>query len=101
MKVMQVQVAHRDSYESQFHDVKTDNFMLPLRHPIQDITRKKLLPERLQRAIGTTYDPENELQKHYIYVSLPHQFDEYIWFDETRAVKPLSKDEADMFPYNQ
>jgi len=101
MKVMQVQAAHRDSYESQFHDVKTDNFMLPLRHPIQAITRKKLLPERLQRAIGTTYDPDNELQKHYIYASLPHQFDEYIWFDETRAVKQLSKDEADVFPYNQ
>jgi len=101
MKVMQVQAAHRDSYEHQFHDVKTDNFMLPLSFPIQDITRQKLLTERLQRAIGTTYDPENELQKHYIYASLPHQFDEYIWFDETRAVEPFSKDEADMSPFNQ
>jgi protein-L-isoaspartate(D-aspartate) O-methyltransferase len=35
------------------------------------------------------YDPEAELKKHYFYASLPRQFDEYIWFDETRAVEPL------------
>jgi erythromycin esterase-like protein len=97
MKVMQVPPSHSDSYESLCHDVKIDNFLLPLRksilrNPMQHITRKKLLSERLQRAIGTTYDPEAELKKHYSYASLPRQFDEYIWFDETRAVKPLSKE---------
>ena len=92
MKVMQVRPSHKDSYERLFHDVKTDNFLLPLRKPIQDITRKKLLADRLERAIGTTYDPEDELEKHYFYASLPRQFDEYIWFDETRAVKPLSRE---------
>ena len=92
MKVMQVRPSHIDSYEHLFHDVKTDNFLLPLRNPIQDITRKKLLEKRLQRAIGTTYDPEDELKKHYFYASLPRQFDEYIWFDETRAVKPLKRE---------
>jgi protein-L-isoaspartate(D-aspartate) O-methyltransferase len=89
MQVMQVPPSHKDSYERQFHDVKTDNFLLPLRMPIQEITRKKLLTKRLQRAIGTSYDPENELKKHYSFASLPRQFDEYIWFDETHAVKPL------------
>ena len=92
MKVMQVTPSQKDSVERLFHDVKTDNFMLPLRKPVQDITRKKLLAERLQRAIGTTYDPENELIKHYSYASIPRQFDEYIWFDETHAVKPLNID---------
>lgn len=97
MKVMQVPPSHKDSYERQCHEVKTDNFMLPLRNtvlgnPIKDITRKKLLAKRLQRAIGTVYDPESELKKHYSYASLPRQFDEYIWFDETRAVKPLSRE---------
>ncbi len=96
MKVMQIPPSHKDSYESLFHDVKADNFMLPLRtstmrKPIQNITRKKLLKKRLQRAIGTTYDPEDELKKHYSYASLPRQFDEYIWFDETRSVKPLTR----------
>ena len=94
MKVMQIRPSHKDSYERLCHDVKTDNFLLPLRdtnsrNPIQDITRKKLLAKRLQRAIGVTYDPEDELRKHYFYASLPRQYDEYIWFDETRAVKPL------------
>lgn len=92
MKVMQVQPSHKDSYEGQCHDVKTDNFLLPLRNPVQEITRNKLLTERLQRAIGTIYDPQNELQKHYFSASLPRQFDEYIWFDETQSVKPLTRE---------
>ena len=91
MQVMQVPSSHKDSYEHLFHDVKTDNFLLPLSHPIQDLTRKRLLTVRLQRAIGTTYDPGSELKRHYSNASLPRQFDEYIWFDETRAVKPLSR----------
>lgn len=108
MKVMRVPPSHKDSYGSLFHDVETDNFLLPLRKsimskPVQDITRKKLLAKRLQRAIGTTYDPEDELKKHYSQVSLPRQFDEYIWFDETQAVKPLSRDTVkgvpDTFPF--
>jgi len=107
MKIMQVPASRKDSYESLFHEVKTKNFLLPLRKskmhsPVQDITRDKLLPERLQRAIGTAYDPEDELKKHYSHASLPRQFDEYIWFDKTRAVKPLSsepvKGVADTFP---
>ncbi len=92
VKVMQVQPSYSDSYERLCHEVKTDNFLLPLRNPIQKILRKKLLAVRLQRAIGTTYDPEDELNKHYIYVSLPGQFDEYIWFDKSQAVKPLSRE---------
>ncbi|MEN8213984.1 MAG: erythromycin esterase family protein [Pseudomonadota bacterium] len=89
MQVMQIQPSHEDSYERLFHDAKTDNFLLPLRHPVQEITRNKLLAERLERAIGTMYDPKTELKKHYFHASLPRQFDEYIWFDETRAVRPL------------
>ena len=46
-------------------------------------------PPRLERAIGVVYRPESELASHYFYASLPHQFDEYVWFDETRAVRPL------------
>jgi protein-L-isoaspartate(D-aspartate) O-methyltransferase len=108
MKVMQVRPSHKDSYERLFHHVKADNFLLPLRNtimrnPVQATTRKNLLVERLQRAIGTTYDPEDELKKHYSYASLPRQFDEYIWFDETRAVKPLNRETLrgvpDTFPF--
>lgn len=103
MEVKQVQPSHIDSYERVCHEVKTDNFLLPLRNPLQQITRKKLLAERLERAIGVIYRPETELQSHYFYACLPNQFDEYIWFDETRAVVPLTKETSkgipDTFPF--
>lgn len=83
--------SHEDSYEYLFHLVRSDNFMLPLRHPKNDMIRKKLRPLRMERAIGVAYDPKNELKKHYYYASLPDQFDEYIFFDETHAVKPLHR----------
>jgi len=91
LEIKQVQPSHIDSYERVCHDVETDNFLLPLRKPLQALTRKKLLPERLERAIGVIYRPEAELQSHYFYASLPRQFDEYIWFDETHAVETLAK----------
>jgi protein-L-isoaspartate(D-aspartate) O-methyltransferase len=103
MEVKQVQPSHLESYERVCHEVKTDNFLLPLRKPLNELTRKKLLAERLERAIGVIYRPETELQSHYFYASLPNQFDEYIWFDETRAVSPLTKETTkgvpDTFPF--
>ena len=44
----------------------------------------------LERAIGVVYRPETELASHYFMATLPQQFDEYIWFDETRAVRPAA-----------
>jgi protein-L-isoaspartate(D-aspartate) O-methyltransferase len=103
MEIKQVQPSHIDSYERVCHETMTDNFLLPLRKPLLEITRNKLLSERLERAIGVIYRPETELQSHYFYASLPRQFDEYIWFDETRAVEPLTretiKDMPDTFPF--
>jgi protein-L-isoaspartate(D-aspartate) O-methyltransferase len=103
MEVKQVQASHIDSYERVCHEVHSDNFLLPLRNPAKVITRKKLLAERLERAIGVIYKPETELQSHYFYASLPQQFDEYIWFDETRAVEPLTRETIkgmpDTFPF--
>jgi hypothetical protein len=37
------------------------------------------------------YRPETELQSHYFQARLPGQFDEWIWFEETRAVQPLGE----------
>lgn len=92
-----------DSYERVCHEVNTDNFLLPLRHPLQSMVRERLLVERLERAIGVIYRPETELQSHYFYASLPQQFDEYIWFDESHAVEPLSREVregmADTYPF--
>lgn len=103
MEIKQVQPSHIDSYEHLFHDLSIDNFLLPLRYPLNKDIRKKLLPERLERAIGVIYRPETERQSHYFYASLPSQFDEYIWFDKTRAVEALAKQRGeglfDTFPF--
>lgn len=61
------------------------------------------MAERLERAIGVIYHPESELQSHYFYASLPQQFNEYIWFDESHAVNPLNVESVegmpDIFPF--
>jgi protein-L-isoaspartate(D-aspartate) O-methyltransferase len=103
MEIKTVRPSHIDSYERICHEVATDNFLLPLRFPLQAMVRQRLLAERLERAIGVIYRPESELQSHYFYASLPQQFDEFIWFDETSAVRPLSREVregmADTFPF--
>ena len=63
--------------------------MLHLREPTRKEARSELEAARLERAIGVIYRPETELQSHYFQASLPHQFDEYVWFDRTTAVTPL------------
>ena len=81
--------AHEESYERLFHESGVPAFLLHLREPRRTAVREELLPPRLERAIGVVYRPETELASHYFYASLPRQFDELVWFDETRAVHPL------------
>ena len=71
--------------------------MLDLRDQEAAHTRGLMKP-RLERAIGVIYRPESELASHYFEAVLPRQFDEYIWFDETRAVTPLKTHELKGFP---
>jgi protein-L-isoaspartate(D-aspartate) O-methyltransferase len=81
-------VPSRDgSYERLCHDTGVPAFRLPLRGRPE--LREKLTEPRLERAIGVIYRPETELMSHYFHASLPAQFDEYIWFDTTDAVRPL------------
>ena len=40
------------------------------------------------------YRPQTEIQSHYFHASLPRQFDEYVWIDETRALRPLTAADA-------
>jgi protein-L-isoaspartate(D-aspartate) O-methyltransferase len=90
MQRMRVRPAHAESYERLCHDAGVPAFMLHLREPRREEVRDVLLPPRLERAIGVVYRPDTELASHYFYASLPLQFDELIWFDETRAVEPLT-----------
>jgi protein-L-isoaspartate(D-aspartate) O-methyltransferase len=90
MERMSVRPAHADSFEGIFHASEVRAFMLHLREPARRAVREELEQERLERAIGVVYRPETELSSHYFQASLARQFDDYVWFDETRAVRPLA-----------
>lgn len=83
----QVRPALADSYESVFHDVGIERFLLNLRGDSE--LREALMDRRLQRAIGVLYLPQTERQSHYFHTQLPEQFDAMIHFDRTTAVVPL------------
>jgi protein-L-isoaspartate(D-aspartate) O-methyltransferase len=89
MQRMRVRPAHAESYERLFHETALPAFRLPLKEPRRAAIREELTPPRLERAIGVVYRPESELASHYFQASLPQQFDEFVWFDETEAVTPL------------
>ena len=88
MTVMAVRPAHPRSYEAVCHFTGLRSFLLPLRSSPGEL-RHGLSEERLERAIGVIYRPRTELESHYFAARLSHQFDEWIWFDQTRAVEPL------------
>ena len=91
------------SYERLCHATGLARFMLGLRGRGDLCGPNGLGKERLERAIGVIYRPETELASHYFEANLPRQFDEYVWFDDTRAVTPLDTDEIrglpDTYPF--
>ena len=93
MEVMRVNPSRRDSYERLCHDSGIPRFLLDLGAEANLPVAKRLEEPRLERFIGVIYRPETELQSHYSQASLPHQFDAYVWFDETRAVTPLAAED--------
>ncbi len=103
MEIMEVRPAHPQSYERLCHDTEVRAFTLALREPGRPDIREELTPARLERAIGVIYRPETELASHYFQASLPLQFDDYVWFDWTTAVRPLPATPAagvpDTYPF--
>jgi protein-L-isoaspartate(D-aspartate) O-methyltransferase len=89
MQRMRVVPAREGSYERLFHESSVRAFAMHLRKPARRALRDELLAPLLERAIGVVYRPKTELESHYFYASLPRQFDEYVWFDETQAVHAL------------
>lgn len=90
MEVMPVRPSLNNSYESVAHSTGMSSFLLDLRkgHMDEEL-RQLLLQPLLERFIGVVYRPETEYWSHYSKAILPKQFDAYVWFDETTAVKPL------------
>jgi protein-L-isoaspartate(D-aspartate) O-methyltransferase len=106
MQVMNVRPSHPQSYEFVSHECGVQNFFLDLRQSGQPTLRARLIDPRLERAIGVIYRPDTELQSHYFAASLPRQFDEWIWFDETSAVVAIGEEHRaeleglpDTFPF--
>jgi erythromycin esterase-like protein len=89
------------SYETLFHGVEHEAFVLPLGDSHEIVPE-----ERLQRAIGVIYRPESERVSHYFHARLVDQFDAVIHIDHTTALTPLEQtprwetlDAPETFPY--
>jgi protein-L-isoaspartate(D-aspartate) O-methyltransferase len=97
METKCVRPALENSYERLCHETGLRRFMLSLRER-ESAHARSLMTPRLERAIGVIYRPETERASHYFRAVLPRQFDEYIWFDETRAVTPFQTEELEGMP---
>ena len=103
MEIKDVRPSLHDSYEHLCHETGLPAFLLPMGAGVSAELRRDLLADRLERAIGVIYRPDSERQSHYFHATLPRQFDEYVWFDRTRAVRPLATESPggvpDTYPF--
>jgi protein-L-isoaspartate(D-aspartate) O-methyltransferase len=103
MEIKKVQPALPKSYERLCHATRHAHFTLGLRNRADLTGAQGLGKPQLERAIGVIYRPETERASHYFQAVLPRQFDEYIWFDDTRAVTPFDTAEVaglpDTYPF--
>ena len=91
MEIMKVNGALPNSYENLFHKTGINSFALPLREKDSGKKLRKLLnTPKLERAIGVMYRPKTERMSHYFHAVLPSQFDDYIWFNTSQAVTPIT-----------
>jgi protein-L-isoaspartate(D-aspartate) O-methyltransferase len=97
MEIKTVLPSIPESYERCCHESGVRSFSLHLRQPAID-SPQALRKPRLERAIGVIYRPETELASHYFQAILPKQFDEYIWFDESKAIKPFDTKALEEMP---
>src|SRR5579863_6389063 len=99
MEIKDIRPSLANSYERLCHATGHARFMLGLRGRSDDLCGPDgLAKERLERAIGVIYRPETEMASHYFRANLPQQFDEYVWFDTTKAVTPLDTAEVKGLP---
>lgn len=103
MQVMDVRPSLDESCERIVHDSGVGRGLVDLRRLADPDLREALLQPRLERFIGVIYRPDTERWSHYAQCSLARQLDAYLWFDQTRAVTPLSAEPAtgedDTYPF--
>jgi protein-L-isoaspartate(D-aspartate) O-methyltransferase len=98
LEVKRVRPALAGSYEALCHDAGEERWLLPLRKAHAPDVARSLAPPLLERAIGVVYRWRTERESHYFQATLPGQFDEYVWFDDTSAVTPLATRELHGMP---
>ena len=98
MEIKTVRPSLEQSYERLCHETEVPSFMIGLRDRLPSRIHEALVKPRLERAIGVIYRPDTELASHYFQAVLPQQFDEYVWFNETRAVTPFEAAELEGLP---
>jgi erythromycin esterase-like protein len=101
---MRVQPSRPDSYERQCHETGLARFLIDLRPGRNEVLRQDVREPALERYIGVVYRPATELQSHYARSILADQYDAFVWFDETSAVRPLPtelavEEEEDTYPF--
>jgi erythromycin esterase-like protein len=90
VEIMDIPPGIPNSYEALAHTSGLSRFFLDLRETKCDQQlRKELMTTRKERFIGVIYDPKSDPESYYADAILPEEFDGYIWFDQTKAVKPL------------
>jgi erythromycin esterase-like protein len=90
MEVKEVRPAHPKSYGALCRETDLPAFLLDVRAEGRDELRDVLSEPRLERFIGVIYRPETELVSHYSRAELARQFDAYVWFEQTRAVRAIA-----------
>ena len=97
MEIKRVVPAVAESCERILHEFGVPNFCLDLSQALKE-RGEGLRKPRLARAIGVIYRPETELASHYFQAVFAKQFDEYVWFDETKAITPLETKTLEEMP---
>ena len=90
MEVKEVRPAHPESYGALCRETGLPASLLDVRAEGRDELRDVLSEPRLERFIGVIYRPETELVSHYSRAELARQFDAYVWFEQTRAVRAIA-----------
>ena len=89
LEFKRIRPALDQSVEALCHESGVERFLLDFAPPRHEALRRRLLDPRPERFIGVIYRPETERLSHYAEVSLPQQFDAFVWFDQTTPVTPL------------
>ncbi|CAA9523997.1 MAG: Protein-L-isoaspartate O-methyltransferase [uncultured Sphingosinicella sp.] len=86
-RLYDVRPALPESYGGLFHSTGLPAFSLVLRG--NRAVAEPLRGPMLERAIGVIYQPQTERMSHYFEARLSDQFDAVIYFDKSRAVRPV------------